>query len=297
MPTMHDPDRAPDADALAVFEAHRPRLFGLAYRMLGAASDADDVLQEARLRWLATDRAAIVNAEAYLVTMVSRLALDQLGSARVRREVYVGPWLPEPIATAPDVDAHDLSLAFLHLLERLSPAERAAFLLAEVFDYSHAEVARVLGKSEAACRQLAARARAHVRDGRPRLVDTGEHARVLGAFVTACASGELAALERLLTADAVVLSDGGGKVTAALHPVTGADRVARMLLGLARKGGAGLTPTPATLNGLPALVLRDAAGAVDLALALDVVGGKIAAVYLVRNPDKLAGLAIARPIV
>lgn len=283
-------------DPVPVFEVHRARLFGLAYRMLGSASDADDVLQEARVRWLAVDHDAVANAEAYLVTIVSRLALDQLGSARARREVYVGPWLPEPIATAPGVDAHDLSLAFLHVLERLTPAERAAFLLAEVFDYSHAEVARVLGKSEAACRQLAARARAHVREGRPRVVDAGEHARMLGAFVAACTSGELSALERLLTDDVAVVSDGGGKVSAARNVVAGAPRAARLLLGLARKGGAGLVPSPATLNGLPALVLRDRAGAVDSVLALDLVDGRIATVYLVRNPDKLAGLATARVV-
>ena len=285
-----------DAAALAVFERHRPRLFGLAYRMLGVASDADDVLQEARLRWLATDRAGVVNPEAFLVTTVSRLALDQLGSARARREVYVGPWLPEPIATAPDVLAHDLSLAFLHLLERLSPAERAAFLLAEVFDYSYAEVARVLGKSEAACRQLAARARAHVRDGRPRPVEPGQHARMLGAFVTACASGDVAAIERLLTADAVVVSDGGGKVSAARNPVAGATRAARLLAGLTRKGAAGLVASLAVLTGLPALVVRGVGGVIDSAIALELVDGRIAAIYIVRNPDKLAGLTVARAI-
>jgi RNA polymerase sigma-70 factor (ECF subfamily) len=185
-----------DDDPLARFEAHRPRLFGIAYRMLGSAADADDVLQEARVRWLAADRAAVRDPRGFLVTMVSRLALDQLGSARARRETYVGPWLPEPIATAPTADVHDLSLAFLRLLERLSPAERAAFLLAEVFDYSHAEVAAILGKSEAACRQLAARARAAVRDGRPRPVDAAAHARVLATFAATCASGDVAALGR-----------------------------------------------------------------------------------------------------
>lgn len=287
---------APTDEPLAAFERHRARLFGLAYRMLGTAADAEDVLQEARLRWLATDRAAIASAEAWLVTVVSRLALDQLGSARARRETYVGPWLPEPIATAPDLDAHDLSLAFLHLLERLSPAERAAFLLTEVFDYSHGEVAHVLGKSEVACRQLAARARAHVREGRPRVVDRGEHARLLGAFVGACAAGDLPGLERLLAADAVVLSDGGGKVQAARNPVLGADRAARLLVGLSRKGGADLTPYPAVLNGLPALVLRRPDGTVDSALALDVVDGRIAAVFLVRNPDKLRSLSAPRAL-
>lgn len=287
-----------DADALAVFETHRPRLFGIAYRMLGTAADADDVLQEARLRWLAADRATVADARAYLVTIVSRLALDQLGSARARREVYVGPWLPEPIATGPDADPHDLSLAFLHVLERLSPAERAAFLLAEVFDYSHAEVAAILGKSEAACRQLAARARAHVRAHRPAAPapDTAAHQRMLAAFMAACATGDLAGLERLLAADVVVISDGGGVVTAARKPVTGAPRCARMLVKLAAKGAAGLVPVLAILNGQPALLGRAADGTIDTCITLTLAGDRIAAVYLLRNPAKLAALTQPRAL-
>ncbi|MBK7078453.1 MAG: RNA polymerase sigma factor SigJ [Myxococcales bacterium] len=284
-----------DDDPLARFEAHRPRLFGIAYRMLGSAADADDVLQEARVRWLAADRAAVRDARGFLVTMVSRLALDQLGSARARREAYVGPWLPEPIATAPSADLHDLSLAFLRLLERLSPAERAAFLLAEVFDYSHAEVAAILGKSEEACRQLAARARRAVRDGRPRPVDAAAHARVLAAFAATCASGDVAALERLLAADAACVSDGGGRARAARNVVTGANAVARLLIGLARKGAAATTVELGVVNGEPALVVRDAAGLHSVA-TLDVIDGQIATVCIVRNPDKLAGLGTPRAL-
>ena len=286
-----------DDDPLAAFEAHRARLFGVAYRMLGSAADADNVLQDARLRWLACDRAAVRDVRGFLVTMVTRQALDVLGSARARREQYVGPWLPEPIATAPAAHAHDLSLALLRLLERLSPAERAAFLLAEVFDYSHAEVAAILDKTEDACRQLAARARKAVRDGRPRPVDASAHATALSAFLTACASGDVAGLERLLAADAAVISDGGGRVRAALNIVTGANAVARMLVGLTRKSAAGLVPRLAAINGELALVLDGPAG-IDsvLTLELDPAATIITAVCIVRNPDKLGAVATPRPV-
>ncbi len=279
---------------LAVFEEHRGLLHGIAYRMLGSAADAEDVLQEARLRWLAVAHAEVASPRALLVTIVSRLCLDQLGSARVRRETYVGEWLPEPVATGPDADPDTLSMAFMVLLERLAPAERAAFLLAEVFDYSHAEVAAILGKSEEACRQLAARARRHVKEARPRPVDREAHARTLGAFMAACASGDLRALERMLAADVVARADSGGHARAARRPVHGAERVARLLVGLARKGGAAAVPELRELNGLPALVLREG-GAVTTAILLDVDDGQIRAVYFVRNPDKLIGLAGGAP--
>lgn len=282
-------------DPLATFEAHRPRLFGIAYRMLGSAADADDVLQEARLRWLAADRAAVRDPRGFLVTVVSRLALDQLGSARARRETYVGPWLPEPIATAPSAALHDLSLAFLRLLERLSPAERAAFLLAEVFDYSHAEVAEILGKSEEACRQLAARARRAVRDGRPRAVDAAAHTRLLATFAATCASGDTAALEALLATDAACVSDGGGRVRAARNVVTGASAVARLLVGLTRKGAAGSTVALGAVNGEPALLIHGPAG-LDAVATLEVVAGRIATICIVRNPDKLARLGTPRAV-
>lgn len=281
-----------DGDPLATFEAHRALLHGIAYRMLGSAADADDVLQEARLRWLAVTHAEVASPRAFLVTVVSRLCLDQLGSARVRRETYVGEWLPEPVATGPDADPDSLSMAFLVLLERLSPAERAAFLLADVFDYGFTEIAAILGRSEEACRQLAARARRHVKQGRPRAVDRADHARALGAFVTACVSGDLAGLERLLAADVVAHSDHGGRARAARNAVHGADRVGRMMIGLARKGAAGATVRPCDLNGLPGLVLREH-GVVTTALAFDVADGRIRAIFVVRNPDKLTRLAAA----
>jgi RNA polymerase sigma-70 factor (ECF subfamily) len=285
---------ARDPEILTRFEAQRGLLHGIAYRMLGSAADADDILQEARLRWLAAPQAEVASARAYLVTIVTRLCLDQLGSARVRRETYVGEWLPEPVATGPDADPDSLSMAFLLLLERLGPAERAAFVLAEVFDYSHAEIGAILGKSEEACRQLVSRARRHVKEARPRPVDRDVHARTLGAFMTACATGDLGALERLLAAEVVTHSDSGGRVRAARRAVVGADRVARLLVGLARKGLPAVAVEPCELNGLPAMLLREE-GRVTTALLLDVVDARVRAVYFVRNPDKLARLQITRP--
>jgi RNA polymerase sigma-70 factor (ECF subfamily) len=260
--------------------------------MLGSVADTEDVLQEARIRWLAAPHAEIATPRSYLVTIVSRLCLDQLGSARARRETYVGEWLPEPIATTPgDADPESISMAFLVLLERLSPAERAAFLLADVFDYGFAEIADILGKSEEACRQLAARARRHVKEARPRPVDRDAHARVLGGFVTACATGDLAALERLLAADVVSHTDSGGRARAARNAVAGPDRVAKLLVGLARKSAAGQTLELRDLNGLPGLILRED-GVIVTALQLDVDDGVIRAVYAVRNPDKLRSLGL-----
>ncbi len=273
-----------DAQSLAAFEAHRTLLFGIAYRMLGTAADAEDILQEAQLKWLRTDT-PVDSVRAFLVTIVSRLCLDHLDSARVRRETYVGPWLPEPIVTAPDADPEHLSMAFLLLLERLSPAERAAFLLADVFDYRFSEVAALLDKSEEACRQLAARARRAVQHDKKRPVDRAEHERVLGAFMGAVASGDLAGLVKLLADDAVAVSDGGGRVRAALNVIEGADRVARLMLGLAKKTAVAEVEL-CTLNGLPALRLR-ADGAVFSVMCLEVDDGRVRSVFLVNNPDKL----------
>lgn len=276
-------------DGLATFEAHRRLLHGIAYRMLGSAADAEDVLQEARIRWMAAARDEVSEPRAWLVTVVSRMCLDVMGSARARREVYVGEWLPEPVATGPESDPESVSMAFLLLLERLSPAERAAFLLAEVFDYGFAEIGEILGKSEAACRQLAARARQHVRDGRPRAVDRAEHARALDMFVTACATGDLPALEKLLAADVMAQTDHGGRARAARRRLHGPARVARLMIGLARKGLRRAVVEARELNGAPALIVREH-GAIVTALLLDVAGGRVQRVYIVRNPDKLRGL-------
>jgi RNA polymerase sigma-70 factor (ECF subfamily) len=284
------------ADPVAVFEAHRGLLHGIAYRMLGSVADTEDILQEARIRWLAAPHADVDSPRAYLVTIVSRLCLDALGSARARRETYVGEWLPEPIATTPDSDPgtrESVSMAFLVLLERLSPSERAAFLLADVFDYSFAEVAATLGKTEDACRQLAARGRRHIKDARPRTVDRDAHARVLAAFVNACGSGDVAALERLLAADVVAHTDSGGRARAARNAVLGSDRVARLYVGLTRKGAvADATLELHTLNGLPAIVLRED-GVITTVLSVDIGGdGRIQAIFNVRNPDKLSHLQV-----
>jgi RNA polymerase sigma-70 factor, ECF subfamily len=279
------------------FDRHRGLLFGVAYRMLGSSADAEDVLQEARVRWQG-EAAQVDHPHAFLVTVVSRLCLDQLKSARVRREAYVGPWLPEPVFTPPDVDTAHISTAFLLLLERLEPAERAAFLLREVFDYSHAEVAAIIGKSEEACRQLAHRAKQHMVDGRPRApADRDQHRRMLEAFATACTSGDLAALERLLADDAVMHSDGGGRVSAARKLVSGRNDVARFILGVMRfYAGAALSFELREINGLPALVIGSAGKVINV-LSVSVDGDQVHAIYSVLNPDKLAHLtALPTPV-
>lgn len=280
---------------------HRRRLMGLAYRMLGSLADAEDVVQDAYLRFAAADRGKVRSEEAYLVAVVTRLCLDRMKSARARREVYVGSWLPEPV---PDADAlspqtalelaDDLSFALLLAMERLSAPERAAFLLHDVFDLSFKEVAAALDKSEAACRQLAARARKAVRRQRPaRRAERTEHEALLAGFVEAASSGDVERLKTLLAEDATAYSDGGGVRPAALNPVRGADRVARFFVGLARKSATRYDRVdlePANLNGLPALMLYTN-GALDHTLSLDVRDGRIAAVYVVRNPEKLHAVA------
>lgn len=277
---------------------HRGKLLGLAYRMLGSRADAEDVLQDAWLRRQRVD--GVDNEEAWLTTAVTRLCLDRLKRARVRRAAYVGPWLPEPVldaeALAPDAAtelADDLSFALLLALERLSPAERAAFLLHDVFDASFAQVAAVLGKSEAACRQLAVRARRALRAERPAPPAPAEaHARLLQAFTAAVASGDTVGLEALLRADAVLLSDGGGVKLAALNPIRGPANIARFFVRSARKAGAGPARyrfEPRTINGIPGFLMW-VDGVLDQTLSLAVEGERIVALYVVRNPAKLAGL-------
>ncbi len=237
----------------------------------------------------------IAAPEGWLVTVVTRLCVDQLRSARVRRETYVGPWLPEPLVGDPGPDAEEtvalaesLSLAFLVLLERLSPVERAVFLLHEVFGYPFAEIAPIVGKREAACRQLAKRARERIGVGRPRFrapVAAGE--RLAAEFLRACAEGDVPGLLALLTEDVELVADGGGEVAAAGKPVRGADPVARFLLGIVRLAPAGWTAAPATVNGGPGLVVRRADGRPLAVLALEVAGDRVAAIRVVNNPDKL----------
>lgn len=276
------------------FLAARPRLRALAYRFLGSMADAEDVVQAAWLRWAAADQAGVADPGAFLRRIVARLCLDELKAARRRRETYVGPWLPEPVVEtdplAGQAAAEEVSVALMLALERLSPLERAAFLLHDVFGSGFEEVAATLGRTPAAVRQLAARARAHVRDARPRFPVTPEEGRrIAGAFRAAVESGDAAALARLLTEDSVLRTDGGGVVSAALNPVFGADRIARFFAGLARKARLGGAHEPAWINGLPGYVTRFEDGSVQTT-ALEIEAGLIRAIYVVRNPEKLRGV-------
>ena len=244
------------------FQNLRPLLFSLAYRVLGTRADAEDVVQDAYLRWQAAAADEVRSPKSFLTTVVARLALDGLKSAHRQRETYVGPWLPEPVVqpvgTTPMEMAESLSLAFLRLLESLSPMERVAFLLREVFDASYEEVAAALDTSEANSRQIFARARKHIQERRPRFaVDRERQSAVLREFLGACASGDPSQLTALLSQDAVLYSDGGGKASAALNPITGADRVVRFLMGITRKIPA-LSIEFADVNGGVGAVLLDA---------------------------------------
>lgn len=282
------------------FEALRAALVRHAYRMLGSYGDAEDVVQDAYLRWQsALERTEIGDDAALLRTIVTRLSLDRLRSPRARREVYVGPWLPEPVVSGGRDDpetaatlADDISFALLLALERLAPLERAAFLLHDVLDVSFGEVAQTLGRSEPAVRKLASRARDHVRDaGRRTQVDRSRLLEVRDAFLAALQNDDTAALERLLTDDVVFTSDGGGKAPAATVPVSGRERVARLLVGVKQKGWSSVTRVElVTLNGMPGIATFNAGGIQDV-VALEVVDGLIAAMYVVRNPEKLHGVA------
>ncbi len=280
--------------ALDDFQTSRGRLFGIAYRMLGSVAEAEDVLQDAWLRWQkVTD--AVDNPAAYLATVVTRLSLTALDSARARRETYVGPWLPEPVDTAADPllgaeRAEALSLAVLLLLERLTPAERAAYVLREAFAYPFDEIAAILETSPANARQLASRARTHIAQERGRVVSAAERERLLAAFVAAATSGDLGALESLLTADAVTVSDGGGVVLAARKVVGGRERVAQFLLGVLEKFASDLVPVPVLANGEPAVIgLRD--GTPAALWTVDVTEEGVARVLIVLNPQKLSQFA------
>jgi RNA polymerase sigma-70 factor (TIGR02957 family) len=297
------------SSALAPFDRHRRLLFGVAYQMLGSVADAEDVVQDAWLRWSAADRGDVADPRAYLVQITTRLALDRLGSARARRESYVGPWLPEPLLTGsgpvgsapppPEPDevaerGEQVSLALLVVLETLSPAERAVFVLEEAFGMPVAEVAAALGRSEAAVRQMAHRAREHVQARRPRFdADRQAQREVTERFLAAVAGGDLDALLAALAPDVVLISDGGGRTRAALRPITGSDKVARWLMAVTQQGAGipDLRIEVAEVNGWPAIVGRS--GAEPFAsISLAVAGGAIEQVLVVVNPDKLAGLAV-----
>ena len=277
-----------------IFEAQRPRLIRLAYRMLGSVAEAEDVVQDAWLRWTRTEE-DVRDPVGWLVRVTSRLCIDRLRSAKAQREAYRGPWLPEPLIEELSIDpverAEDVSVAFLLALERLSPLERAVFLLHDVFDEDYASVAETLGRNEAAVRQLAARARAHVKDNRPRFtVSQEDAAKLAAAFMAAAAQGDMKALSSVLAEDAVLISDGGGKRTAALRPMIGRDDIIRLLEGIAwRSGGSPLWPISfraVRINGYPGVVMEREDGPMTVAFQPG-EDGKLAAIYLVRNPDKL----------
>jgi RNA polymerase sigma-70 factor (TIGR02957 family) len=279
----------------------RPVVFGIAYRMLGSVAEAEDVVQEAllRLHRALEDGERIESPRAYVATIATRLAIDQLRSARMRRESYVGEWLPEPIVSDDpgfsEVEMADsLSLAFLVLLESLSPEQRAAFLLHDVFDYGYDEVAEIVGKSEDNARQLAARARRHVEERRPRFESSRQHRDELAnRFFAAAREGDLAGLESLLAHDVVLHGDGGGKVPALARSLHGRNRVARTLRNWARQGAriAGLEIRRAEVNGQPGAIIVDRQGAVFSVMALDIADGEVKSVRSVVNPDKLRHLA------
>ncbi|ARZ71392.1 RNA polymerase sigma24 factor [Streptomyces albireticuli] len=285
---------------LDAFEEHRSLLTGVAYRMLGGSADAEDVVQEAWLRWSAADRDDVRDTRGYLVRVTTRLALDRLRQARVRREAYVGPWLPEPVATdlgttVPDtaeraVLADSVSLAVLVVLESLSPLERAVFVLREAFGFPHQEIAEVLDRSEAAVRQLAGRARRHVEERRPRFTaDPGLRRDLTERFLAAATGGSIERMLELLAPDVRLVGDSGGKAKGPLRVIETADKVARFLLAVARPA----PPEPEyrlmEINGGPALLVLSR-GRPDTVLGLDVADGRVTAVYLQRNPDKLMGL-------
>ncbi|WP_019905751.1 sigma-70 family RNA polymerase sigma factor [Methylobacterium sp. 77] len=281
-------------DPTLVFEQERTRLVRLAYRMLGSLTEAEDVVQDAWLRWRHVDHAGIVTPAAFLSRTVTRLCLDVMKSARARRETYVGTWLPEPVALPPDEDvADDMTLTLMLALERLSPLERAAFLLHDVFSVPLDEVATTLGREPPAVRQLASRARKHVQSARPRFpVARDEGARIAKAFFEASSTGNVAALRAMLAASVTVHSDGGGKVLAFPKPIIGIDKVTRMLEGIARKawiqGARKLQDL--WIDGLPGYLSLEPGGMLQT-VALDIQGGLIVGIYFTRNPDKLARLA------
>jgi RNA polymerase sigma-70 factor (ECF subfamily) len=289
--------------AAVEFEMYRPRLTGVAYRMPGTLADAEDAVQETYLRFARANRAGVRDVPGWLITTVARICLDELGSARARRERYVGPWLPEPVVGAGSLAAvalgpedrvtldESVSMAMLVLLESLSPAERTAFILRDVMGLGYAEVARTVGRTEPACRQLVARARARVRGSRDEAgvkrfaVDPGRHAVAVRSFLAACAGGRVDDLLRVLDPAVVLRSDGGGRVRGvALRPVAGADRVARLLIAIAARGGAGLAVR--SVNGGPGLVV-ESGGRIVGVMGFAVAEGLITEIDFVLNPEKL----------
>ena len=293
-------DHAADP-ATAAFVAHRNLLFTVAYELLGSAADAEDVLQETWLRWAAVDLDTVRDRRAYLVRIATRQALNRLRTLQRRKEAYVGPWLPELLGTAPDVAedvafAESVSLALLHVLETLSPIERAVFVLREAFDVGYDEIAAAVDKRPAAVRQIAHRARQHVDARRPReVVSPGATRAALASFQRAVETGDLQGLLAVLAPEVVLIADGGGVVQAALRPVVGAERVVRLMLGGLGKLAGTLTAAPTMVNGNPALVLR-LDGALDGVIAIRVEDARSAGLYYVRNPAKLSRVETETPL-
>ncbi|HET7506991.1 MAG TPA: RNA polymerase sigma factor SigJ [Solirubrobacterales bacterium] len=277
------------------FAACRPRLLGIAYGLLGELTEAEDVVQDAWLRWDGADAEAIRNPEAFLVTVTTRLALDRLRSARARREVYVGPWLPEPLVTDPQtpetraIEAERLSLALLGALERLNPVERAVLVLRDVFDLEYAEIADVLEKTPANVRQVARRAREHAGDPtRRRPVSEEERERLATAFLTASISGDVEGIRSLLATDAIMYTDGGGVVTAARKPIYGADKIARFMVGVQRKSQFPDDPvyTPVLVNGDPGVRMDSAREGFLSIVAIEVGDGVVQGLRFFNNPER-----------
>ena len=282
--------------ATEVFVAHRNLLFTVAYEMLGQAADAEDVLQETWLRWVRVDRSQVRDERAYLVRIATRLALNRLRDVKRRRESYIGPWLPEPLLTAPDVAddvelADSVSIALMVVLETLGPTERAVFVLREVFGFGFDEIAAAVDKTPAAVRQIAHRARAHVEARRPRVaVPPAEVRAALETFKVAVASGDVQAILDVLAPDVVLISDGGGVKQAALRPILGADKVSRFIIGGIGKSGGDIGAVASEVNGNPALVFT-VGGELDGVLTANVQDGRITGLYFVRNPHKLTRVA------
>jgi RNA polymerase sigma-70 factor (ECF subfamily) len=278
-------------DAAADFDPLRPRLIRVAYRMLGSVADAEDVVQEAFVRWMKADRAEVREPEAFLRRTVTRLSLDQLKSARRLRETYIGPWLPDPVV-AEEEEAVDVTLPLMMALERLSPLERAAFILHDVFGVSFEEVAATIERDPAACRQLATRARVHVREARTRYpVEKARGLEIAEAFFVASRSGDMARLGALLTDDVSLHSDGGGKRSAALRPLFGLEDVMKVHGALAEhfRRNASRLVRVGVISGLPGFVTREADGELQTT-ALEIEEGRVCAIYVMRNPDKLRHL-------
>jgi RNA polymerase sigma-70 factor (ECF subfamily) len=291
-----------------VFEAHRDLMFAVAYRMLGTITDAEDAVQDAWLRWSAASRADVADPRSYLARIVTNTALNRLRSVRSRREAYIGPWLPEPLLTAAGPDAAEraelaesVSVAMLVVLESLTPEERAVFVLREVFGFEYAEIGAAVGRSVPAARQLAHRAREHVQARRPRFdVDRNQQREVTERFLAAAGGGDIEGLMSVLAPDVTLLTDGGGKARAALRPITGASKVARFLVAIASRPYMGIeiseiSLTAAEINGSLGTLITGGGRAIA-ALTLTVSGGRVTAIQLLANPDKLTAITAGRTL-